>query len=186
MHLLSVATSTTVSQFSCLRRNLSVTVDDQLRLYIDGFEITGLPNVNIWNQPDVVDLPCTTRLIAIRGGNLGGAAGILASTDDDYVLTNSSWKCSNISHPGWEEIDFDDSAWLSAIEYGRNGEGVWGVIPGISSNAEWIWLRQFTSAQEPMDNDVYCRKNLGKQLKFHAMGPSIKYVTLKGRGSEKV
>lgn len=136
-----------------------MTVDDFLWLYIDGVEITDLPNSIHHDTPDVIDLPCTTRLIGIHGRNDFSVSGIVASTDDNYVLTNSSWKCSNVNYPGWAEIDFDDSAWVSAMEYGNNGGNDWVYIPTISSDAEWIWLRQ----DEPMDIDVYCRKKLGKE-----------------------
>lgn len=157
--------ATSVSQFSCLKRNLAATVDNSLRLYIDGVEITGLPNGGNYGFADVVDLPCYTRLIAIHGNNVGSVGGILASTDDDYVLTNSSWRCSNVNHPGWEQIDFDDSAWVTPTEYGRNGEGVWGVISGISSNAVWIWFTQPTDPG-PIDDNLYCRKLLGIKIKL--------------------
>jgi len=142
-----------------------VTVDDILRLYIDGVEITDLPNSEFHDIPDVVNLPCTTRLIGIHGSNGpdGAVAGIVASTDDNYVLTNSSWKCSNVSYPGWAEVDFDDSAWESALEFGNNGGNGWVHIPAISSDAEWIWLRQYYSDWELMDSNVYCRKRLGKK-----------------------
>lgn len=147
---------------SCPIRNLSVCVDDFLRLYIDGIEITDLPNADIFNLPDVVDLPCTTRLIAIHGRNGDSVtdALIVASTGDDYVLTNSTWKCSNVSQFGWEEVDFDDAAWVPAIEYGHNGNSNFPYLPGVSTNAAFIWLRTNTAPE--MDVDVYCRKRLCK------------------------
>ena len=154
--------ATSVPQISCLERNLSITVDDILKLYYDGVEITDLPNSELTHEVDVVELPCTTRLIAVHGrqGPAKQFAGIIASTDDEFVLTNTSWKCLNVSQPGWEEIDFDDSDWLLAIEYDNKKQSE------ISSNASWIWLRQWNSltnsTYEEMDLEVYCRKRLGE------------------------
>lgn len=165
LSVVELEAATSVSKFSCQKRNLSVTVDDELRLYIDGIEITGLQNAEDYGKPDLVDLPCTTKLIAVHGSNgpAGDVAGILASTDDNYILTNSSWKCSNVSQIGWVEIDFDDSTWIPALEYGHNeDDDDWVLVPGISSGAFWIWLRQYTSDNDPMDRDVFCRKRLGK------------------------
>ena len=163
--------ATSVPEFLCPQRNLTVTVDFYLRLYFDGIEVTDLPNSDVWKQPDVVELPCNTTLITIHGRNdLIYYAAIVASTDDEYILTNSSWKCSNVSQNGWEEIDFDDSAWMNAIEYAYNGEDPWGFAPGISTNASWMWLRQYNglpnSTYEEMDQEVYCRKRLGKFNSF--------------------
>lgn len=142
----------------CPSRDLSVTADDYMSLFIDGQEIADLTNADNWRYPDTLDLPCTTRVIAIEANDTGGEGGIRASTVDGYIKTNSSWKCTNKRIPGWQGFGFNDSSWMKAV-----------VVPNFESlpeatknsfrkDAMWIWTRGY----EGQDLNVFCRFKLGK------------------------
>src|SRR6218665_1742468 len=128
-----------------------------MRLYVDGTEKTGLVNANDWMKADTVDLPWTARVIAVQGTDLHVVGGILASTDDGSILTDSSWKCTNVLYRGWQLIGFDDSSWPSAYVISLHQTTPWTLVPGIKTNAYWIW----TPKNKGGDLVVYCRKNLG-------------------------
>ena len=113
--LVNVAVCATMPD-GCKSRNLSITADDILiHLFIDGREITDLKNADNWQYLDTLDLPCTARIIAIEANDSAGVGAILASTDDGYIKTNSSWKCTNTTIEGWQEVDFNDSTWKEAV-----------------------------------------------------------------------
>ena len=100
-------------------------MDNSLTLYIDGVLQTSLPHCSNWQIADSVPLPDRARSIAVHGYDLGVVAGILASSDDDSLLSNSNWKCTNVFYDNWMDADFDDSSWPSATPICANGEGVW-------------------------------------------------------------
>ncbi|MHB9011430.1 MAG: family 78 glycoside hydrolase catalytic domain [Ignavibacteriaceae bacterium] len=77
------------------------------------------------------------NVIAIRGINKGGAAGILAMLQvNGYVLltTDESWKVLVKTIPPllWNTITFDDSSWKNVTVIASYGSGCWG-----SSLADW-------------------------------------------------
>ena len=56
-------------------------------------------------------------------------------------------------------VNFDDSGWPAATEYGRNGDSPspWNrVISPIDDDAKWIWTDDASG-----DNKAYCRLSLG-------------------------
>jgi len=126
-----------------------------MRLYIDGTEKTGLINANNWTKADTVDLPWNVRVIAVKGNDLGSAAGILASTDDGFIKTDSLWKCTNAFHKGWQLVGYDDSSWPSAYIIAIHHTSIWRtMVPGIRRDANWIWTPKYKGG----DLVVYCRK----------------------------
>jgi len=149
----------------CPSRKLTITVDNTMRLYIDGTEKTGLVNANDWTKADTVDLPWTARVIAVQGTDVGAVAGILASTDDGSILTDSSWKCTNVYYEGWQLVDFDDSCWPSAHVIALHQTSPWTLVEGIKTNAYWIWTPKYTGG----DLVVYCRKNIGIEPLFSSI-----------------
>ena len=144
---------------ACQSRTLSITVDNSMELYIEGVKINCLPNHNNWQLADAVTLPCAARVIAVKGVDYGVIAGILASTDDGSLLTDSSWKCTNQHFSGWETVEFDDSQWPAAHQVAIHETLPWKIVPGIRTNAYWIWTRNYVNG----DWTVYCRKDLIKR-----------------------
>lgn len=140
----------------CKSRNLSVTADDSMRLFIDGREITDLSDASSWLYPDTLDLPCTTRVVAIEANNTFQVGAILASTDDGYIKTNSSWKCKNTRIQGWQEVDFNDSSWKQAVAVPYHDPFPETTSTIIREDARWIWTKDYSDG----DLNVFCRKKL--------------------------
>ena len=42
------------------------------------------------------------------------------------VVTDAAWKSSDTDTPGWQQPDFDDSAWPAALVAAAYGSGPWG------------------------------------------------------------
>ena len=106
--------------------------------------MTDLKSTSNWQYPDTLDLPCNARVIAIEGNDTGGVGAISASTDDGYIISNTSWKCSNGRIPGWQEVDFNDSSWKKAVNNTSNH----GSFPDAAKNiirgdASWQWTQGF-------------------------------------------
>jgi hypothetical protein len=145
-------------------QNLSLTATNSINfLYVDGYQITPLPNYADWRTLDTVPIDYHARLVAIRANNvLGGCSGLLVATVDHplgytFVSDDTNWVCSASAPTGWERLGFDDSLWTPAFQVGQN-QGVtpgcpWIPINGIPSNAFWIW----TPAHTDGDMVVSCR-----------------------------
>ena len=146
----------------------TITVDNTYELYFDGVQQLNTPNQADWVTTDTVSLPVGTSLIAIVGHNEQDSdGGIIASTSDDSVLTNSRWKCSYNYTSSWAAVDFDDSSWQGASEIAQNGDKPWGIIKEISLNARWIWVGGQIGASyyDYYGNvAVCCRLHLGKTI----------------------
>ena len=104
----------------------------------------------------------------------GALMATVNANNGERMISDASWKCivleghqENDPPAGWSDIDFDDSAWPSATEYGRNDLGTthWAqhipvpsdssgghVKPGISDDAQWIW-----TDDHEQHNDLFCR-----------------------------
>ena len=138
---------------------LTLTADDFiLLLYLDGIQITALPNASKWDVPDTVDLPATTKVIAVHAmnWNSGGYGGLLVSDTSGRILTDSTWRCSTTKSSGWMNVTFDDSGWSkSAILFNNSGSEIYGLIPGIHADAWWIW-----NAAKSVDTLIYFRFRL--------------------------
>lgn len=123
-----------------------------MEIFADG-ESLGQDNNN-WRKATNFVIPGDTRVVSVEGRNTLWDSGILGSFSNGLV-TNESWKCSNIWSPGLNFPDFDDSQWPAAVAVAENGFSPWGYINGIDLAAKWIW----TSLSQGYDT-VYCRLNL--------------------------
>jgi len=142
---------------------LKVTATNNLEtLHVDNIQVLILPNASDWRLLDSVQLEMFTRLVAIRASNvLGGCSGIMVAAFDPELgyefVSDRQWKCSNTPGAGWEFLGYDDSDWLPAIEYARNGDIVtgcpWFIIADMPTTASWIW----TQANFDGDEAISCR-----------------------------
>lgn len=145
---------------TCKVRKFTITVDNMLELYIDGVPILNLPNRNNWKDPDSVNMNCSTKVIAVKGtDDRIKRASILASTDDGYVMTNASWKCTSVYYTGWELVTYDDSNWPAAYITADHQTVSLALLAAIRTDAYWIWTPNYISGPDE-DIVVYCRKNL--------------------------
>ncbi len=117
---------------------LTITVDDQFTLYVNGEE-TGKSsgNTDAWRQKESFNIKSRLRqgpnVIAVKAFNNGDAAGLLASVEiasssgsPISAGSDKSWKVANTTADGWTKADFDDAAWATAKEIAKLGDGPWG------------------------------------------------------------
>jgi len=145
-------------------RQLFITADNTLQLYIDGVdsEINTLSTSADWTQTKVAKLPRRSRVIAVKVTDTGVAAGLLASATGDYLLTDENWLVSDTLVDGWNKPNFDDSKWTKATPQGNHGVQPWGTRPQISSNAKWIWNKDTTKQSTSGTTTLYFRIRLGR------------------------
>lgn len=92
-------------------------------------------------------------MIGIVCEDLGFYAGIRAESTSHGITTDASWKCSYFFVSGWAEPGFDDSSWAVANEIVN--DNLWNLVPGLSSDARWIWSGYHQENGRYMS---YCRK----------------------------
>ena len=135
----------------CCTVTLNITCDDVVYVYNDGDVVLSARNVRDAHTVRLVD----ACVLAVKAVDIGGGAGMLASTSTGLV-TDASWKCSGgVEQTGWHLDDFDDAAWSQARLIAANDGTFWmGVVAEINPAAEWIW------SQNSGDDFVFCRKTL--------------------------
>lgn len=139
---------------------LAVTADDVIQeLYLDGVMVpaSALLNASIFDVPDSVVLPSTTNVIAVLVKNTNGPdagyGGLLASDTTGRIISDSTWKCSNVNSSGWMNVNFNDSSWKNAaLLFNNSGSTIYQPIPGIRPEAWWIW-----NSEKSLDLYVYLR-----------------------------
>lgn len=148
--------------FGPIRRNLTIEGWIVLRLFLDGSGVY-LPNGDVYSSPDTVDLPDTTSLIAVEVSGAPEYPDFIASTADGYILTNTSWKCTDAYSSDWPLRGFDDSLWPAAgcsLAYSSD------PVAGIRQDACWIWSEIY----QQKDKHNYCRLNI-KYYRKNALCP---------------
>ncbi len=87
------------------------------------------------------------NVLAIRGVNQGGAAGILAmlrANESCILVTDVSWRILDASTPplSWNSPEFHDNSWRKATVIAPYGKGVWGGNlqgwPGGGENVSFL------------------------------------------------
>src|SRR6266568_1405495 len=111
------------------KASFALTADDGFTLYVNGQQLASSPRVtDSWRTAMVVDVAASLHagrnVIAIEAINtatspagLIGKLHVEGSVGDPLdLVTDNSWKSSNTTTTGWQQPDFDDSAWLAALE----------------------------------------------------------------------
>ena len=126
------------------------TADNGYDLYVNGSVVGGDTGYDsaYWQSIEKYDiahlLKAGRNVVAIRGANLGGAAGLVAAMRVELagrpaieVCTDRTWRFSVDSQTGWTSAEFDASSWPAAVELGRMGLRPWGPLayPGPVSPA---------------------------------------------------
>ena len=132
---------------------MRITANDELTLYIDGILYDQRPKHNIFDEEDIVEIPATFQVIAVKVVNGDDKrTGILASLENangDIIMRSdvNTWNCSPTLESGWQSVDFNDhSNWPSAVPNGSKRK-----VGTISNSATWIY-----SVDDPND-EFYCR-----------------------------
>jgi len=140
---------------------MQLTADDALTLYVNGEEAVSSPRVqDAWRTATIVDIAGYLRpgrnVIAIEAVNTQpGPAGLLATLEVEgagdplRLVTDDAWISSETVPEGWEEPDFDDSAWPAALEAAPYGSGPWGSSVTAAVPAEPLLRREF-AADKPI------------------------------------
>ena len=137
---------------------LCITVDNYIKfIYFNGVSQTIPAGGDDWTQTKCLPLPPAPVQIAVEGADVGIVAGMLASVSDDILLTDSSWKCTKTLYTNWTSNTYNDSAWPGAYVIGLNGLSPWGVRPGISIRASWIYTANYGQTNAA-NSPVYCRR----------------------------
>ncbi|MDR3690582.1 MAG: alpha-L-rhamnosidase C-terminal domain-containing protein [Fimbriimonas sp.] len=121
-----------------VRARLFVTADNFFEAYVDGQAVGSTrsdpSDGNVWSQVRVFDVKANlssgNNLIAIKGQNAGGAAGLLVRLEVDgkpVLLSDNSWRLTDREPASdWQSATFDDSSWTAATVESEVGEGIWG------------------------------------------------------------
>ncbi len=118
--------------------NIQITADDNLRVWINGTEIIDDSMSEHWANISMIDsltdyMTAGENVIAVSVTNFTSYAGLLF---DGYVETeNGEWVdiistdttvSSLVEYEGWQEKDYDDSAWSQAKIVEKVGGAQWG------------------------------------------------------------
>ena len=91
--------------------------DDSQHVYSGhSLGVDELGSLDNWKGTLQLKVPTVTKVLAVSCRNKGGPAGILGSTNDGRILTNSQWKCSNTFEENWNSANFDDSNWAPGVQ----------------------------------------------------------------------
>jgi hypothetical protein len=120
-----------------------VTTDNSYDLYFNGvFKGSGAD----WPTAQTYTVPTQTgkNVVAIRAVDAGGLAGLLAElqVNGQRLGSNVTWKVSLSAPANWTDVNFDDSAWANATDYGAYGVFPWfNNVAGMPMDtpARWIW-----------------------------------------------
>ncbi len=124
--------------------SVSVQSDETITVYADGVRVVDGDNTK-------KIIPRATRVLAIRGLNsVKTGAYIAASFSTGFKTAIDRWKCTNQEYPGWRNVDYDDTDWSPAVEYG----------PARNVDAQKIWTADTVTGQY-----VYCRGYFGKMIR---------------------
>ncbi|ESO03058.1 hypothetical protein HELRODRAFT_173932 [Helobdella robusta] len=103
--------------------NFTVTADNKvISLYFDGVAQKLKPNWDNYKLYDSYFTHFNVNVIAIQAKNGNGSKYIVAFSDDGYIQTNTTWKCSpstpvlDSNNNSWYDVHYDDSSWSPAIQ----------------------------------------------------------------------
>jgi len=130
------------------RATVLITADNGYDLFVNGSLVgrdAGYDGV-YWKSIEKYDvtelLTKGTNVVAVRGENMGGPAGLLAAARIEMAdgtavefQTDNSWRVGLLPETGWSRASHDDSKWRQAAVLCALGAGVWGKLtyPGPAS-----------------------------------------------------
>ena len=134
-----------------------------LSLYFDGVTVpaTYLPHAADYTVVDIVQLPAEVSVIAAAATAAQATGGgtdqqwLIAAALLGRVITNSSWRCSEVEYSHWMMPTYDSSWWLPA------------AIKNVSATPQQLALISSTAAvgiwsQNAAANTVYCRLDISE------------------------
>jgi hypothetical protein len=121
-----------------IRGAVTVICDNRHRLFVNGIEVG---KGDDWSNPPTYDVLAQLNLggrnvIAVEGTNEGGPAGLalrFCGTMRDgqklHVVSDASWVCSRVAELGWQQLDFQVSAWSRVtVVAAKMGAAPWHAV----------------------------------------------------------
>jgi hypothetical protein len=152
---------------------LNVTGDDVLTsVYFDGNLQQFTQNMSNWRVTKTCNLSGLVSVIAISAENTDRAGGILCSTSDGSIVSDRTWKCTDVYQPDtkWTTAVFDDSKWQPPCVSDPNimGQPRNQYMSTMSNNSYWIWSICGDGANKGFKNNwakyCYCRLTLPSMI----------------------
>ncbi|MFC8096773.1 alpha-L-rhamnosidase N-terminal domain-containing protein [Streptomyces sp. NPDC057301] len=154
------------------RAMLMATADDDFTLYLNGERVLHAPQrVDGWRTGQAEDIAQRLQAggrfqFAAVATNRGDPAGLLvrllveggAGSQVAEFVTDDTWRVSAEEEQGWEQAEFDDSAWTRAASIAPYGEGPWGRGAGFPATEEGpapLLRRDFTVAKPVAQARLY-------------------------------
>ncbi|MBI3921990.1 MAG: HEAT repeat domain-containing protein [Armatimonadetes bacterium] len=123
------------------RATVLITADNGYDLFVNGSLIGGDAGFDgiFWSSVEKYPvehlLQPGRNVVAVRGENMGGPAGLLAAARIEFeggkfieLFTDNTWRTSQDVETTWTSTDFDDSKWTAATALGSNGMAPWGKV----------------------------------------------------------
>ena len=115
---------------------LTLSCDNGFEAFVNGKKVLAGGD---WNNARTADvkkhLNVGRNVIAVRGWNEGGVAGLVGQLDiapstsrHKIVNTDASWQSSRSKASGWEALGFDANGWSNSREVGELGVSPWGNV----------------------------------------------------------
>ncbi|GAA3526344.1 family 78 glycoside hydrolase catalytic domain [Amycolatopsis ultiminotia] len=137
-----------------------LSADDSFTLSVNGQEMVSSPRkADSWRQAVLVDIAAALHpgrnVLAIEAANAAtGSAGLIGrlhvegSAGDPLDLgTDDTWKSADAAATGWQQPDFDDTAWPAALKVAEYGTGPWASSVTPPSPPEPLLRKDFTAAK---------------------------------------
>ncbi len=118
------------------KATLRFTVDNEGTAFVNGRSVASVPD---WQQTAVADVGADIKqganVLAIRGINHGGAAGVVARLELSLeggvkyeVVTDASWVSFPEDQAGWQQVAFKAEGWTKVKPVAKLGAAPWGDV----------------------------------------------------------
>jgi alpha-L-rhamnosidase len=171
---------------------LRITADDACTIFLDGREIGTRSGGQATKEMDLTYRMRPGRhVLAVMAENkkASGPAGLIARLHVDFatgeqlvVRADDSWKATAEESPGWQQPDFDDSAWRPARVLGPVGMPPWGPVRRAEERRRAArYLRREFDVTKPVRRAVVsvCGLGLselhlnGRKVGDHVLSPAL-------------
>jgi len=115
---------------------LAVSVDNEGTAFVNAKSVG---TVLAWEQAVLADvtgeLVAGENLLAVRGINHGGSAGVVARLEVTFadgkkqtIVSDTSWLTHTEESAGWQQLTFKADGWAKPISVAKLGAGPWGDV----------------------------------------------------------
>lgn len=120
---------------------LAASVDNEGTAFVNAKSVGTIVS---WEQAVTVDvtgdLVAGDNILAIRGINHGGAAGVVARLEVTFadgkkqsIVSDTSWLTHTEDVAGWQQLTFKADGWAKSISVAKLGAGPWGDVLGAAA-----------------------------------------------------